>query len=272
MKTIKYYILIAFVLVAGCESNQQNRQNTQFEEVSEKIEEIRSQSEPQMQTQPETADTNEPDNIPVPVQESGNIKITVKMLTVKEQGFSQIDALWQYADDNFIIYRRPDIFNESGLKVEVSRGGLTAQLAAAIEKVKSSQQVEMFLVLQSGSTGYINMGKEIAIPQFYYLNRWYKGVEYQFKKAGRAFKVIAVKIPDRNLVNLRIIPVFSSFLNDGGDKEFIELMTNITVKPGESILIGGSRTSYENLATAILGRTAEKTKTDTVIVVDVSLL
>jgi hypothetical protein len=194
------------------------------------------------------------------------------MLTVEQSDFSAIDALWQYAEDSFIIYRRPDIFRESGLKVEVSRGGLTAQLAAAIEKVKSAKQVEMFLVVQSGSTGYIDIGKEIAVPQFYYLNRWYKGVEYRFSKAGRRFKVTAKRIPDRNLVNLRITPAFSDFLNDGGDKEFIELTTNITVKPGESILIGGSRSSYEDIASAILGRSAEETKTDAVIIVDVALL
>jgi hypothetical protein len=66
MKTIKYYILIAFVLLAGCENNQRSTQDTQLEQVSEKIEEIRVQSEPQpqpepqMQTQPQPAAESEP--------------------------------------------------------------------------------------------------------------------------------------------------------------------------------------------------------------------
>jgi len=268
MKTIKFYILIACLLFVGCDTDQPQKQQGQYEQVSEQIEEIKSQAE--AQTEQQTGE--KPDTGAVEEQKLGNIKVTVKKLTVEERDFSALDSLWEYAPGDFVIYKRPDIFHESGLKVGISRSGLKAQIQAVREKTKSSEMTEMFLVVADGSEGYINMGREILIPQFYYLNRWYKQVNYQFKSAGRSFKVLAVRIPGRDLINLRITPVFSNFLDDGSTKEFTELMTNVTIKAGESVLIGGSRSSYENLASALLGRSVEKGKTDTVIIVEASLL
>jgi len=255
MRKIKVCILAVCLLLAGCESNLQEHQDEHFEKVSEQIEQIKTQAD---------------SVVPADTEAVGNIKVTVKMLTVDEQDFSAIDGLWQYASDDFVVYRRPDIFHESGIKVGISRGNLTAKLAAVKNKSKYSEQSEMFLVLADGSTGYVDIGKEILVPRFYYLNRWYEAGEYEFRRAGRGFKVTAVRIPERELVNLRITPVFSSFLSDRGDKKFNELMTNVTIKPGQSVLIGGTRTSHESLASALLGRSATKRKTDTVIVVDVS--
>lgn len=262
MKKTAIIILAGFLLLAGCE-NQQEQQQDEFERVSEKIEQVRTEAQAQEQSQ---ADQEIAEDL------TDNIKIAVRILTVDERDFEALDSLWAYTADSFVLKRRLDIFPESGLKVHMAAGDLSAQLAAVRKNAKHSEQTEMFLVLADGATGYINLGTEIAMPRFHYLTRTYESADYQFQRAGRGFKVRARCVPERDLINLSLTPVLSRFLNDGADKEFAELRTGVTVKPGQSILIGGVRTSRENFSSALLGLRKEKVLKDTVVLINVSLL
>ncbi len=261
MKKITIIILAGCLLLTGCKSEQQ--QQGQFERVSEQIEQVKAEAQRQEQQQAEQKGAEEL---------TGNIKVTVRMLTVDERDFEALDTLWGYTTGSLTVKRRADIFPESGLKVHMAAGDLSAQLAAVKKNARHSEETEMFLVLANGETGYINLGTEIAVPRFYYLTRWYEAADYQFRRAGRGFKVRAIRVPGRDLVNLQLTPVLSQFLNDGGDKEFTEMSASLTVKPGQSILVGGSRTSRENFSSALLGLRQEKVLKDTVILVNASLL
>jgi hypothetical protein len=268
MRKIAMIIMTACLILSGCENEQKQQpietpQQSEFERVPEQVEQVKEKAQKQEQAQTEEVTTNEP---------TGDIKITFRMMTVGEQDFAALDGVWGYTTGSFVLMRRLDIFPESGLRVHMAGGDLTAQLAAVAKKAKYCEESEMFLVLADGATGYINIGTQIAVPRFYYLTRWYEAANYQFRTAGRGFKVTARKIPGRDIVNLQFIPVLSGFLNDGSDKEFTELTTSVTVKPGQSILIGGSRTSRENFSSAFLGLRQEETLKDTVILVNVSLL
>jgi hypothetical protein len=262
MKKTAIIILVGLLLLAGCESKQEQQQS-EFERVSEQIEQAKAEAQEQQQSQADRQGSEEP---------AVNIKITVTILTVDERDFDAIDSLWAYTSDSFVLKRRLDIFPESGLKVNIAAGNLNAKLAAVKRNAKYSEQTEMFLVLADGATGYINLGTGIAMPRFHYLTRTYEAADYQFRQAGRGFKVRARKIPERDLINLSITPVLSRFLNDGADKGFTELWTGITVKPGQSILIGGTRTSRENFSSALLGLRKESILKDTVVLVNVSFV
>lgn len=255
MKKIIMTILVSGLILVGCENKQQ--QQSEFEPLSEQIEQVKAPA----QTQQTSG-----------VEPTGDIKISVTMLIVDERDFAALDSLWQYTTSSFIWIKRPDLFPESGLRVQRAGGDLSIKLTAVSKQARYCRLNEMFLVLADGATGYIDIGTQIAVPQFHYLTRWYKATDYDFKRAGRGFKVTARRIQGRDLVHLRLLPVLSRFLSDGGDKEFTELTTALTVKPGESILVGGSRTSQESLATALLGLSRETRQKDMVILVNVSLL
>ena len=259
MRKIITLVIIGCLFWTGCENEQSKEQQSQFERVSQEIEQVRAQE----QTEIEKTTVAEL---------TGNIKVTLRMLTVDERDFEALDSLWKYTTPHYVVIRRSDIFPQSGFKVQMAGGNLTAKLTVVKEQAKYSEDTEMFLVLADRATGYIDIGTEIAVPQFHYLTRWYKATDYEFRRAGRRFKVSARKVPGRDLVNLRLTPVFSRFLNDGGDKVFTELLTVVTVKPNQSVLIGGSRASRENLSSAFLGLRKEEVQKDTIILVNVSLL
>jgi hypothetical protein len=262
MKKTAVIILTGLLLLAGCEK-QQEQQQGEFGRVSGQMEQVKTETQEQQKSQVDQKNNEEP---------TGNIKITVTILTVDEQDFNALDSLWAYTSDSLVLKRRLDIFPESGLKVNMAIGNLSAQLAAVRKNAKHSEQTEKFLVLADGATGYINLGSGIAMPQFHYLTRTYKAADYNFKQAGREFMVRARRIPGRDLINLSLKPVFSGFFKDGSDKVFTELWTGITVKPGQSILIGGTRTSRENFSSALLGLRKEGVLKDTVVLVNASFL
>ncbi|MBL7186862.1 MAG: hypothetical protein ISS70_11115 [Phycisphaerae bacterium] len=117
-------------------------------------------------------------------------------------------------------------------------------------------------MLADGATGYIDIGKEIAVPRFFYYGRWYSGVEYEFRQAARSLKVTVRRLPS-GLIDMELTPVFSRFLGDGGNLELTELSTMVTARSGQTLVIAGGDTTGENVASALLGysKMGEKKRT-----------
>ncbi|MBA7643039.1 hypothetical protein ES703_50749 [subsurface metagenome] len=236
-----YVLTLALLLIAGCETSQ-GPSESQYERVSREIEELKRQSE--------SAGIGD------------NIKITVNMLSAGESESFAIDSLLQYVDKNVTVTKRPEVFNRSGLKIGIAGQNFKARLDITKQQLKSSEESELFIVLADGATGYINIGKEIWVPRFYYFGRWYSSVGYEFRQAGRSLQVTVRKLPS-GLIDMELTPVFSRFLSNGGDLELTELSTRVTAQPGQTLVIGGGDTSEENVATALLSysKSGERKKT-----------
>lgn len=180
-----------------------------------------------------------------------NIKVVVNMLTTSSADRLAVDSLWRYVDTDIAVTKRPELYKQSGLQIGIAGKKFAARLDITKQQLKSSEESEIFLVLADGAAGYITIGQEIAIPRFYYLGRWYTGVGYDFRQAGRSLKVTARKLPSGS-IDMELTPVFSKFLSDGGNLELTELSTRVTARPGQTLVIGGGDTSTENVATALL--------------------
>jgi type II secretory pathway component GspD/PulD (secretin) len=180
-----------------------------------------------------------------------NIKVVVNMLSTNLADQFAINTLWRYVNRSIAVSKRPGGFARSGLMIGVGDKSFRARLDITKSRLKSSQDTELFIVLDDGATGYINIGEEIAVPRFYYSGLWYSSVGYQFRQAGRSLKVTARRLPS-GLIDMELTPVFSRFLSDGGDLELTELSTRVTARPGRTIVIGGADTSSENVASALL--------------------
>ncbi|MHC4388761.1 MAG: hypothetical protein ACYSX1_09150 [Planctomycetota bacterium] len=235
-------ILLVFLMLAGCQTTDTSS-DTHYDDVSEEIERLKAESEAALAT-------------------GDNIRIVVNMLTTSAADHFAVDSLFRYVDKNITITKRPDVFAGSGLSIGVAGENFQARLDITKQQLKSSEETELFIVLASGATGYINVGKEIAVPRFYYLGRWYSSVGYEFRQAGRSLKVTATKLPS-GLIDMELTPVFSRFLSDGGNLELTELSTRVVARPGQTLVIGGSDTSQENVGTALLSysKLGEKKRT-----------
>ncbi len=239
-------IILLFLLLAGCQSSNTSSES-HYDKVSREIEQLKAESQASASI-------------------GDNIKIVVTMLSTDITDRFAIDSLWRYADENIVIARRPEVFARSGLRVGLGGENFRVRFDIVKKQLKSSEETEIFIVLADGSTGYINVGKEIAVPRFYYFGRWYRAVDYEFLQAGRSLKVTARKLPS-GLIDMELTPVFSKFLNDGGDIELTELSTSITARPGQTLIIGGSDTNGENAAMALFAYSKRGQKKQTLVTV-----
>jgi len=238
-------ILCACLFLSGCEGLQSSSE-TNYDSVSREIEQLKAEAEK--------------------ASIGDNIKIVVNMLSTNVADNFAIDSLWRYVNRNITIAKRPEVFAQSGLRIGLAGNNFSAWLDITKRQLKSSEETELFIVLADGATGYINIGKEIAIPRFYYFGRWYTGVDYEFRQAGRSLKVIARKLPS-GLIDMELTPVFSKFSGDGGSIELTELSTRVTARPGQGLVIGGGDSAGENVATALLGYRKMGEKKQTLIIV-----
>ena len=217
------------IIITGCETS--GTSDTHYDKVAREIEQLKAESEAAAST-------------------GQNIKIVVNLLSTNIEEHFAIDALWRYADQNVVITNRPEVLARSGLKIGIGNENFRARLDITKSQLKSSEETELFIVLADGATGYINIGKEIYVPRFYHLGRWYTAVDYQFLQAGRSLMVTARKLPS-GLIDMELTPVFSKFLSDGGDIELTELSTRVTTPIGRTLVLGGGQTSGEDVATAL---------------------
>ena len=137
------FILCACLFLAGCETSQESS-DSHYDRVSREIEQIKAEAE-------KAASIGD------------NIKIVVNLLTTSVADHFAIDSLLQYVDKNVAIAKRPEVYTQSGLKIGVAGENFRARLDITKRQLKSSEETELFLVLADGATGYINIGKEIAV-------------------------------------------------------------------------------------------------------------
>jgi len=238
------FILCACFFLVGCETSQESS-DSHYDRVSREIEQMKAEYE-------KAASIGD------------NIKIVVNLLTTNVADHFAIDSLLQYVDTNFTITKRPEIYTRSGLQIGVAGEDFSTRLDITKRQLKSSEETELFLMLADGATGYIDIGKEIAVPRFFYYGRWYSGVEHEFRQAGRSLKITARRLPS-GLIDMELTPVFSRFLGDGGNLELTELSTRVTARSGQTLVIAGGDSAGENVATALLGYSKMGEKKQTLI-------
>lgn len=244
MRKLSALILSAYFLLAGCQSPDTE---SRYEQVSRQIEQLKAQEQSRLAT-------------------GTNIRIVVRMLTTNLNDYYAVDSLWRYVDQQVLLVRRSDVFARSGLKIGLASDGFTARLNMVKRNLKFSEEAELFLVVADGTSGYINIGTEISVPRFFYLSRWYSGIGYEFRSAGKSLKVTARRLPT-GLVEMHLTPVFSRFLSTGGDIELAELTTTVTARPGQPVVLGGSTDAADNVAAALFSYRSGTRKTQTLITV-----
>ena len=243
------FILSACLLLTGCQSPDTGTPSeSHHDKVSRQIEQLKAESQAAAST-------------------GSNIKIVVNMLTTDIRDYAAINSLWRYVKPDVHVSRRPDLFDQSGLRIGIAGDTFKVKLGIIKSQIASSEDTELFIVVADGCPGYISIGREISVPRFYYFGRFYKAVDYEFRRAGRSLKVVARRLPS-GLIDMELTPVFSKFMGTGGDMELTELSTRVTARPGQLVVLGGvDVTDEESVAAALLSHYDYPRETQTLITV-----
>lgn len=167
---------------------------------------------------------------------------------LKESGLS---VRWGYQDSHWSIG-----------SLAGGGSGLNINAILSARKGKRSISGEQNLLLMSGSNGTISAGRSIAYRDWFYhysMTHGYLTSNIRFKDVITGFTVSPRVIG--NNINVAVSPRISYMSDDGsGEIIFREAGTTVICKNGESVLIGSSSTSDENIIWNIFGgATAEKT-------------
>ena len=238
-----FFVLAGCFLVFGCDSTLEKKSGSHQRQVEREIAQLRKEAEKGQAV-------------------GENIRVVVNMLSTNLVESSALNTLWHYTDKKTTIVKSPSVFSRSGLKIGLGSKDFRARLDIMKRHLKSSQEIELFIVIADGAQGYISVGEGIFVPRFYYFDKWYSAVDYEFLHAGRSLKVLGKRVRG-GAIDLELVPVFSRFLNDGGDIELTELSTKVTVRPGQIMVLGGTDNFSNNVESALLGysKSGEKRKT-----------
>lgn len=232
MATVRISLLILLLFLAGCHPwGTGTSRDAQFEETARKIDALRQEAE-------------------TTVAADGNIRIVVNKLSTGISDYTHLEALFRYTDRHVTVANRPENFGRSGLMVGVATEQFQAALNLARERIKTWEDASLFVVVSDGAMGYINIGKEIVVPRFFYAGRRYHAVDYTFRQAGRSLEVTPHLLPS-GAMQITLTPVFSKLLGSGGDLTLTELTTTVIAQPGQTIVIGGGDSTGEDVATAL---------------------
>ncbi|MDX1764517.1 MAG: hypothetical protein R3231_09375 [bacterium] len=180
----------------------------------------------------------------------GNIRIVVNKLSTWTSDYEILEALFQYTDRHITAGNRPGSHRLSGLVIGVATDRFKGELNLAKGRIKTWEDATLFIVVSDGATGYINVGEEIVVPRFFYAGRYYHAVDYTFRQAGRSLEVTP-RILSSGTIEITLTPVFSKFLSSRGDLVLTELTTTVIARPGQTIVIGGTSGSSEDVGTAL---------------------
>ncbi|MBI5025566.1 MAG: hypothetical protein HZC12_02325 [Nitrospirae bacterium] len=169
-------------------------------------------------------------------------QVKIKIKYVDESNLKRIGLTinWQYRDSHWAVG------NIAGDKKGIN-------IDALISAEKGRQQIsgEQSLLIMSGSEGRIAVGRSIPYTDWFYWytrNHGYLTRETRFKDVSTGF-VVKPRVIGNN-INIAISPQINY-----GTNEIIyrEASTTVICKDGETVLIGSSSSSSENIVWNILG-------------------
>ena len=173
-------------------------------------------------------------------------QVRIKIRYVDEAALKRagMDVKWHYRGGHWAIGNI--MSNKKGMNIDTLLGA---------EKERQGTSGEQTLLVMSGSDGKIAVGRSIPYTDWFYWytkNRGYMIKETKFKDVSTGF-VVKLMIAGEN-INIEISPRIS-YSGDSGMNEIIyrEASTTIICKNGETVLIGSSDTSSENIVGNIFG-------------------
>lgn len=146
--------------------------------------------------------------------------------------------------------------------------GMNINAVFAAKKQKVSLKGEQTLLVMSGRTGRIETGVSIPYTDWFYQYSRHHGyliAEARFRDVTTGF-IVNPRIIG-NTIHITILPRIS-YPGESGPDEIIfrEAGTDITCKDGETIIIGSSSKSDENLLRNIMGRAHSENKEESFII------
>jgi hypothetical protein len=184
------------------------------------------------------------------VQSRNNVAITVEKIGVDRRSSMDASMAFRYADDTRKI-KGGHVARRNGLRVGIAGDNYKVAFGASARRSRSTTRDSMFIVVQSGTQGFIQMGEDTFVKRLGYWTPFGFRVIVQNAFVGRQLVVRPV-ILAKGLVEVELWPRFTS-RGKRGAIDVTELATKVAVRDGQSIVLGGMTSGGDDVGSVLFG-------------------
>ena len=198
--------------------------------------------------------------LPAPSVAQGEKQIKI-VLEFRQSGVETRDAL--QGSGGIVIHRRGGVQPHVGLD-------------ASSTETRTRRSTGIFTLVQDGGSSLLNVATRVPAEQVDYFHDYATGAGYVssevvFENVGTALRVGARVLPDDRIL-VQLTPTISYFSADGsGAIDLIEASSELVVKSGEPVVMGGSTTETRDVTRQILGLGGASESFETTLVLTATL-
>gem|GEM_PF-1530172 len=183
-------------------------------------------------------------------QSPDNVAIVVEKLDAKAASAMDVGGSFRARSGDAGISGGDSGAGRGGLNVRIVSGSFGGRIGGSVNRTRSSGREQVFIVVRSGTEGALAMGSDIWLTRLgYWTPRGYLLIaEREF--VGRQL-VVRPTILGGGQIAIELWPRFST--RRGGLVDVTQLATRVTVRDGQSLVIGGLNTADSELNLALFG-------------------
>ncbi|NQT88951.1 hypothetical protein HQ560_19440 [bacterium] len=186
----------------------------------------------------------------VNLQSPSNVAITIEKIGVERRSSTNVSGAFAY-DGGRAKVAGGAVARRNGLRVSVAGKDYRASVGASARRSKSTSRDSMFIVVQSGTEGFIQMGEDTYVTRLGYWTPFGYRVLVERAFVGRQL-VVRPRILGRGMVEVEIWPRFSS-RGKRGAMDVTELSTKVVVRDGQSLVLGGMTSGGDDVGAVLFG-------------------
>jgi len=184
-----------------------------------------------------------------PARRTGNVTIVVDRILLDRNDSAQASVAWRYADERIAVGSDGGrLARHNGIRIGVVNEGFAAKLRSTLERIKNKETTRTTLAALSGHPAAIMVGQDTYVPIVRYRTFLGERVVLQRAFIGASLVIEPTILPE-DRVRVKLHPRLTA--RDGKSIDLTEATTEVVVRHGQPLLIGGMEQSTDSAGFAM---------------------
>ncbi len=192
-----------------------------------------------------------------------NVAIIVEKLDATAASATDLGGSFRARDGDLTVSGGNPLAARNGLQLRLATGSFTGRLGASATRSRASSRDQMFIVVKSGTEGALVMGSDVWVTRLGYWTPAGYVLLAEREFVGRQLAVRPTILPGGQ-ITIELWPRFST--RRGRLIDVTQLATRVTVRDGQSLILGGLNTAGSEVAAALFSASSRERSSTSAIV------
>ncbi|HUT34207.1 MAG TPA: hypothetical protein VNE39_12050 [Planctomycetota bacterium] len=179
-----------------------------------------------------------------------NVGIVVEKLDARAMAAMDAGGAFRARSGNVTVAGGNPLAARNGLQVRVATGSFAGRIGGSVVRTRSSTREQMFIVVKSGTEGALVVGGDVYVRRLGYWGPYGYQLLIERDFVGRQLAVRPTILSDGRIA-VQLWPRFST--RKGRVIDVTQLSTTVTVRDGQSLLLGGLNTAGSEISSVLFG-------------------